>query len=140
MRTVEAAGDRVFAALASPVRREVLRLLRDEGPQPVARLAERFDMARPSLSEHLKVLREAELVSERKVGRQRLYRLEAVPLNDVQDWLSPFERFWREKLAGLRDVLDAMEDVEEADSPAQTQTDRTDQTGGDAAAEGTGAP
>ncbi|MET8138734.1 metalloregulator ArsR/SmtB family transcription factor [Sphaerisporangium sp. NPDC005288] len=104
------AEDLVFAALASPVRREVLRLLRDEGPQPVQRLAGNFTMARPSFSEHLRVLREAGLVAERKVGRQRLYRLEAVPLNEVQQWLSPFERFWRERLAGLRDLLDQMDD------------------------------
>ncbi|MGI8331235.1 ArsR/SmtB family transcription factor [Actinomadura scrupuli] len=112
MRAVEAPEDRVFAALASPVRREVLRLLREEGPQPVARLAGRFDMARPSFSEHLRVLREAGVVSERREGRQRLYRLEAVPLSEVQEWLSPFERFWREKLTGLRDLLDRMDDDE----------------------------
>lgn len=110
MAAVEASEDRIFAALASPVRREVLRLLREEGPQPVQRLAGHFDMARPSFSEHLKVLREAGLVSERKVGRQRLYRLEVVPLNEVQEWLSPFERFWREKLTGLRDLLDSMDE------------------------------
>ncbi|MFG1749519.1 ArsR/SmtB family transcription factor [Streptosporangium sandarakinum] len=104
------AGDRVFAALASPVRREVLRLLCEEGPQPVQRIAGRFDMARPSLSEHLRVLREAGLVSERKVGRQRLYRLEAVPLHEVREWLNPFERFWREKLTGLRDLLDDLDE------------------------------
>jgi DNA-binding transcriptional ArsR family regulator len=110
MAAVEAPEDRIFAALASPVRREVLRLLREEGAQPVQRLAGHFGMARPSFSEHLKVLREAGLVSERKVGRQRLYRLEAVPLNEVQEWLSPFERFWREKLTGLRDLLDSMDE------------------------------
>ncbi|MGV9329413.1 ArsR/SmtB family transcription factor [Streptosporangium sandarakinum] len=106
----DVAGGRVFAALASPVRREVLRLLREEGPQPVRRIAGRFDMARPSLSEHLRVLREAGLVSERKVGRQRLYRLEAVPLHEVREWLDPFERFWREKLTGLRDLLDDLDE------------------------------
>lgn len=105
-----ATEDRVFAALASPVRREVLRMLRDEGPRPVAELAARFDMARPSFSEHLRVLRDCGLVSERKVGRQRLYRLEPVPLTGVQEWLTPFERFWRERLAGLRTVLDSMEE------------------------------
>jgi DNA-binding transcriptional ArsR family regulator len=100
--------DRVFAALASPVRREVLRLLRDGGPQSVQQLAENFEMARPSFSEQLRVLREAGLVSERKEGRQRFYRLEAVPLAEVQDWLSPYERFWRERMADLGKVLDRM--------------------------------
>ena len=101
--------DRVFAALASPVRREVLRLLRDEGPQPVTRLAGHFAMARPSLSEHLRVLREAGLASETRSGRQRLYRLEAAPLGAVRDWLGPYERYWQDRLGDLAAVLDTME-------------------------------
>lgn len=100
----------MFAALASPVRRDVLRLLREGGPQPVQELAAHFDMARPSFSEHLRVLREAGLVSERKDGRQRFYRLDAVPLAEVQDWLHPYERFWRERMAELGKVLDNLED------------------------------
>ena len=97
----EADADRVFAALASAVRREVLRLLRDGGPQPVQALADHFDMRRPSLSGHLRVLREAGLVSERRSGRQRIYRLEAAPLAEVQDCLHPYERFWRGRAQGV---------------------------------------
>ena len=100
----------VFAALASPIRRELLRLLREEGPSPVQRLADHFDMRRPSVSEHLRVLRDAGLVAERRSGRQRYYHLEAGPLREVVDWLSPYERFWRDRLRGLRQVLDE-EDV-----------------------------
>jgi DNA-binding transcriptional ArsR family regulator len=102
--------DRVFAALASPVRRDVLRLLRDGGPQSVQHLADHFDMARPSFSEHLRVLRDAGLVSERKDGRQRFYRLDALPLAEVNDWLHPYERFWRERLTDLGKALDTLED------------------------------
>ncbi|MEV4457909.1 metalloregulator ArsR/SmtB family transcription factor [Microbispora sp. NPDC049633] len=98
--------DAIFAALASPVRREVLRLLREHGPQSVQDLASRFAMARPSFSEHLRVLREAGLVSERRDGRRRLYRLEPVPLVQVRDWLDPYERFWRGRLSALRHLLD----------------------------------
>jgi DNA-binding transcriptional ArsR family regulator len=102
------AEDRIFAALASPVRRQVLQLLRELGPRPVAELAGHFDMARPSFSEHLRVLREAGLVRERRAGRHRVYRLDAEPLTEVQQWLHPFERFWRERLTQLSDVLDAL--------------------------------
>lgn len=102
--------DRLFAALANTTRREVLTLLRERGPQPVQALADHFDMRRPSLSEHLKVLREAGLVSEERHGRQRIYQLEAAPLADVQDWLHPYERFWRAKLQGLSELLDRMPD------------------------------
>ncbi len=96
----------VFAALASPVRRQVLGLLRDGGPCPVNELAGHFDMRRPSLSEHLKVLKDAGLVRERRAGRQRLYSLQAEPLRELAEWLHPYEQFWREKLANLRDLLD----------------------------------
>lgn len=84
----------------------MLRLLRDGGPQPVQVLADPFDMRRPSLSEHPKVLREAGLVSEQRSGRQRIHRLEAAPLAEVQDWLQPYERFWRGRLKDLGALLD----------------------------------
>ncbi|MFJ9712288.1 ArsR/SmtB family transcription factor [Streptomyces sp. NPDC101234] len=109
----EGVEDRVFAALANATRREVLRLLRDGGPQPVQALADHFDMRRPSLSEHLKVLRAAGLVSEQRSGRQRIYRLEPAPLADLQDWLHPYERFWRDRLKDLGALLDRMPDDEQ---------------------------
>ncbi|MEE6261462.1 ArsR/SmtB family transcription factor [Plantactinospora sonchi] len=97
----------VFAALANPTRRQLLGLLLDRESRPVQELAEHFDMRRPSLSEHLKVLKDAGLVVERRVGRQRRYSLRPEPLRDVAEWLTPYERFWREKLSNLRDLLDA---------------------------------
>jgi DNA-binding transcriptional ArsR family regulator len=109
------AEDDVFAALANPTRRRLLGLLLDaeldaeadgHGGQPVQELADRFDMRRPSLSEHLKVLKDAGLVAERRAGRQRLYTLRPQPLREVADWLGPYERFWRGKLKDLRQVLD----------------------------------
>ncbi|WP_319018851.1 ArsR/SmtB family transcription factor [Microbispora sitophila] len=116
------AEDEIFAALASPVRREVLRLLRERGPQSVQDLASCFSMARPSFSEHLRVLREAGLVSERRDGRRRLYRLEPVPLVHVRDWLDPYERFWRDRLSALRHLLD--------DTETTSDTQTTDDAGG----------
>ncbi|MFD0886001.1 ArsR/SmtB family transcription factor [Streptosporangium algeriense] len=112
MPATEVHEDQVFAALASPVRRTVLRMLSESGPQPVTDLARHFDMARPSFSEHLRVLREAGLVSESRSGRQRLYRLEGAALYEVQEWLTPFERFWRDRLRDLSNVLDTLEDDE----------------------------
>lgn len=100
----------VFAALANPTRRELLRLLLEQGEQPVQRLAEHFAMRRPSLSEHLKVLKDAGLVVEQPVGRQRLYSLRPEPLREVAAWLSPYERFWRDRLTALRAVLDGLPD------------------------------
>jgi DNA-binding transcriptional ArsR family regulator len=97
--------DDVFAALASPPRREVLRLLLD-GPRTVNDIASHFEMRRPSVSEHLRVLRDAGLVTERRAGRERRYQLEPDPLMDVRGWLDPYEQFWRERLTALRGVLE----------------------------------
>jgi DNA-binding transcriptional ArsR family regulator len=98
-------ADGVFAALANPTRRDVLALLRD-GPQPVHALAEHFAMRRPSLSEHLKVLKDAGLVVETRHGRERHYRLEGAPLGEVARWLTPYEHFWRTRMKALADLLD----------------------------------
>ena len=98
-------GSDVFAALASPVRRHLLDVLRG-GPRPAGELAAEFDMARPSVAEHLRVLREAGLVTQRRSGRSQVYQLSAGPLAEVRDWLGPYERFWRARLRALHQVLD----------------------------------
>src|SRR5712692_1273085 len=94
----------VYRAVADPTRRELLDRLA-EGEQPVTKLAARFDMSLPAVSQHLKMLREAGLVAERREGRQRLYRLTATPLKEVADWVSHYDRFWRSKLKALGEHL-----------------------------------
>jgi DNA-binding transcriptional ArsR family regulator len=94
----------VFAALANPVRREILAALRD-GPRAVNDLASRFDLGRPAVSEHLQVLRKVGLVREEPRGQQRYYHLEALPLAEVDEWLHPFERYWRARMRALRETL-----------------------------------
>lgn len=95
----------VFGALANPVRRHLLEALRG-GPLPAGELAARFALSRPSISEHLAVLRQARLVTEERRGRHRYYHLAADPLNEVRDWLDPFERYWRDRLIALRDLVE----------------------------------
>jgi DNA-binding transcriptional ArsR family regulator len=95
----------VFSALANPVRRQILDSLRD-GPRAVNDLAGQFDLGRPAVSEHLQVLRHVGLVREEPRGQQRFYHLEALPLAEVDDWLHPFERYWRDRMKALRRVLD----------------------------------
>lgn len=104
-------ADRLFAALANPTRRDVLDLLLD-GPRPVQEIAERFQMARPSVSEHLRVLRDAGLVTETRQGRQRYYAVQPGPLQELHQWLTPYERFWRTKLADLHSFADADADAD----------------------------
>ena len=91
----------VFQALADPTRRAILTLLQ-HGSQPVGSIARDFPISRPAISRHLRVLREAELVSEIKVGRNRLYELNAGPLKNVDDWLAHYRHMWQHKLVNLK--------------------------------------
>jgi len=95
----------VFSALANPVRREILVQLR-KGPRKVGDLASRFDVGRPAVSEHLQVLRKARLVREEPRGRERYYHLDPRPLSEVGGWLEAFERYWKQRLDDLEQLLD----------------------------------
>lgn len=95
----------VFLALANPARRRLLELLIDS-PRTAGDLAAEFEMSRPSVAEHLAVLRQASLVTDEARGRQRVYSLNPGPLEQVGDWLTPFERFWRDRLRAMADLLE----------------------------------
>lgn len=94
-----------YSALANPVRRGILDALRT-APMAVNDIVRLFELSRPAVSEHLGVLRDAALVTQEPCGRKRMYRLTAGPLAEVDDWLHPFERYWRDRLADLATVLD----------------------------------
>jgi DNA-binding transcriptional ArsR family regulator len=83
----------VFEAIGHPARRRMLDLLVD-GDRPVNALAANFEMSRPAVSQHLRVLLDAGLVTEQRHGRERRYRLAPERLGSVRDWLSRYERFW----------------------------------------------
>jgi DNA-binding transcriptional ArsR family regulator len=100
--------DRVFLALANPVRRELLEILTRQ-PLSAGELSERFELSRPAVAEHLKVLREAGLVVDEPQGRRRIYRLTAEPLAELGEWLHPFEKFWRARLAALAEAAEGLE-------------------------------
>ncbi|HJU66395.1 MAG TPA: metalloregulator ArsR/SmtB family transcription factor [Gemmatimonadaceae bacterium] len=100
--------DRVFNALADPTRRELLELLRD-GTKPVHELADAFRITRPAVSQHLRVLRDARLVRETRVGRERHYRLQGAALREVAEWIARYERFWTEGFDRLGPVLDELQ-------------------------------
>ncbi len=103
-----ASTDRVFLALANPVRRQLLEILSRQ-PLSAGKLSERFELSRPAVAEHLKVLRDAGLVADEPRGRHRIYRLTAEPLAQLDEWLHPFEKFWRARLAELAEVAEELE-------------------------------
>ncbi|OXS57665.1 transcriptional regulator [Cohnella sp. CIP 111063] len=91
----------VFQAISDPTRRSVLRLLGDR-ELPLNAISSHFPMTRPAVSKHLRILAEAGLVKERKVGRETRYRLDADPLRELKNWLAFYERFWENKLDALK--------------------------------------
>ncbi|MDU5142924.1 MAG: metalloregulator ArsR/SmtB family transcription factor [Paenibacillus dendritiformis] len=95
----------VFQAIADPTRREVLRLLADK-ELPISQIARHFPVSRTAIAKHLHILAEAELVSGRKAGREKIYRLHPEPLTELKDWLSFYERFWSNKLSILKHVVE----------------------------------
>lgn len=104
----------VFQAIADPTRRRLLKLLSNQ-EMPVNAISEQFPISRTAVSKHLRVLADAGLVKERKVGRETRYKLEAEPLHELKDWLQYFEIFWENKLAALRRFVES--DEQDTDQP-----------------------
>ena len=96
-----------FNAVAEPKRRQVLEVL---GTQELSvnEIVKRLGWNQPMVSKHLGVLKEVGLVSERRVGRQRLYRVNAERLRPIYDWVAPFERYWSERYDRLDEVLEEL--------------------------------
>ncbi len=97
--------DATFAALSDPTRRAILRRLA-AGEQTVSALAEPFGMSLPAVVKHLKVLKDAGLVEQRREGRTRPCRLRAEPLRDAARWVSAYGEFWSKRLDGLAGYLE----------------------------------
>ena len=98
----------VFHAVSDVTRRAILDRLRG-GAQPVHEIARAFPVSRPAISKHLRVLHEAQLVTERKSGRQRMYYLNPEPLRDMDRWLETYRNFWSTSLANLKRHLERKE-------------------------------
>ncbi|MFJ8071425.1 ArsR/SmtB family transcription factor [Peribacillus sp. NPDC096447] len=95
----------VFQAIADPTRRKVLQLLA-EGDLPISEITSHFSMSRTAIAKHLHILSEAELVSGRKVGREKRFRLQPEPLAELKQWLSFYDQFWDNKLSILKHVIE----------------------------------
>ena len=99
----------VFDVLAEPNRRAILRLLL-QSERSVGDLERKLKRSQPSISKHLRVLREAGLVESRTEAQKRVYRLRPEPLVELDRWLEPFRRLWTERLDALERHLDRMPD------------------------------
>ena len=94
-----------FDVLAEPSRRRILDLLL-ERERSVNELVELVGLSQPSVSKHLKTLREAGLVRVRQDAQWRWYQIDATPLAEIDAWLAPYRRFWNDRLDALERQLD----------------------------------
>jgi DNA-binding transcriptional ArsR family regulator len=90
----------VFEALADPTRRRIVELLAEE-ERSAGELAGHFQVSRPAVSKHLRVLREAGVVQVRDEAQKRIYRLEPKALGTAEGWLARHRRFWEQRLDAL---------------------------------------
>jgi DNA-binding transcriptional ArsR family regulator len=93
-----------FQVIADPSRREMLRLLLEDS-LTINSLAENFDMSRPAVSKHIKILYNAGFISIKDIGRERYCTLKQDGFNDLQEWISYFDKFWSSKLKKLEALL-----------------------------------
>ena len=99
----------MFDVIAEPTRRRILDLLREE-ERPVGALVSELGLSQPTVSKHLRVLRDAGLVDVRVDAQRRLYRLRPEPLQELDEWLTPYRRAWARRLDALERRLDDMPD------------------------------
>jgi DNA-binding transcriptional ArsR family regulator len=99
------ANARAFAALSDPTRREVFERLAD-GPRAVGELARGLPVSRPAVSQHLKVLKEAGLVTDRADGTRRVYQIDPQGLGQLRGWL---DRFWDVALSAFAEEAERQE-------------------------------
>lgn len=116
MVTNNARLDLTFAALADPTRRAILaRLARGEAQ--VGELARPFEMSRPAISKHLRVLERAGLVRSTREGRVTRCELDALPMRDAAEWVERYRRFWETQLESLSRYL-------EEEAPEREESER----------------
>ena len=104
-KNVIAPTEDVFRAIADPTRRALLDRLRS-GPTAVNALASDFPQSRPAISKHLRTLRLAGLVTERKLGRENVYELQPLRLQQVSGWIEGYRSFWHVSLGNLKRHLE----------------------------------
>jgi DNA-binding transcriptional ArsR family regulator len=97
-----------FAVLAEPNRRAILSML-SSSERSVGELMQQLRLAQPSVSKHLKVLRESGFVESRVEAQRRVYRINPKPLQEVDEWLASFRHFWSTHVDALEKHLDRME-------------------------------
>ncbi len=111
-----------FSALADPTRRHIIELLARRGELPASAIAAHFQVSAPAISQHLKVLREAKVVTMDKRAQQRIYRINPTALTEFETWVHQLKQQWEERF----EALDALLQAEQAKLEHNDQHERTE--------------
>jgi len=109
----------VFQAIADPTRREIIRLIAQK-PLPLNSIAENFDISRPAISKHIRILTECGIVMIHTRGRERYCEAQLQKLNEVSQWVDYFKTYWNQKLDALGEFLDKAETQPRKATPVKT--------------------
>ena len=96
----------IFYAVAEPRRREIVQVLAVNGELSASAISKKFNISAPAISQHLKVLREANLVTMKKSAQQRLYTINLEGLNEIEDWLKKLNDVWEARYDRLEELLE----------------------------------
>lgn len=98
----------VFQAIADPVRREIIEILSEE-PLNLNAIVEKFDISRPAISRHIKILNECGLVAIEQKGRERFCIIKPNTLSEIANWIDPFRELWEQRLDSFETYLDQIQ-------------------------------
>jgi DNA-binding transcriptional ArsR family regulator len=98
----------VFQAIADPTRRAILGLLALQAMTPGA-IAENFDSSRQTISKHIQILHECELLKQTQSGREIHYHFNPKKMKEIADWVEPYRKLWEDRFTAIEDLLDEMQ-------------------------------
>lgn len=98
----------VFQAIADPTRREIIKMIATQSLN-LNSVAEKFDISRPAISKHIKILTECGLITVNQKGRERHCKANLRKLNEVSEWVEQYKEFWTQKLDALENYLEALQ-------------------------------
>jgi len=114
----------VFSALAEPTRRSIIEMLASHGHLSASEISDRFPVSASAISQHLKILREAELVHMEKQAQQRIYRINPDTVHELEQWARDVREMWDERFDALDLVLEAEQKaIDDRDAASISQED-----------------
>ncbi|MCF0052154.1 metalloregulator ArsR/SmtB family transcription factor [Dyadobacter chenwenxiniae] len=116
--SIEARRD-VFQAIADPTRRQIISLVAHKSMN-LNSIAENFDISRPAISQHIKILAECGMVVVRQEGRERFCEAKLDGLSEVSDWVDQYKQFWNAKFDALGSYLDKIQSSNPSDEESKT--------------------